>query len=343
MGTAALLLGQEIVVNPERPLNLKAGRVLQLKEELRITDDGGQFFLRFPRIGKVAPDNSLFFLDFDSLVHLDAKDRYLGNYFKKGQGPGEFNYVSNFDIAQDHLIVHSNSPGKIVWFDFQGKIVKEISLTEMPRLSFLFFAHGVYHFFKYGVPETSEKLEVINFPQVLIAADEDGREVRELITFPNRGFRIGGVMVMQELLFTSCQHRHLFVSHTREYCLKMVDCQEGRLLRVFQRKYKRVKPPKDHREAAIVIGAKRYEAPGSEYLGDVNDLFVFKDVLWVVTSTKDEKKGVLVDVYDFMGRYIDAFFLKFNVSLIGTHGDSILVREKGPDDLIQIVKYRVVD
>jgi hypothetical protein len=123
----------------------------------------------------------------------------------------------------------------------------------------------------------------------------------------------------------------------------MVDCQEGRLLRVFQRKYKRVKPPKDHREAAIVIGAKRYEAPGSEYLGDVNDLFVFKDVLWVVTSTKDEKKGVLVDVYDFMGRYIDAFFLKFNVSLIGTHGDSILVREKGPDDLIQIVKYRVVD
>jgi hypothetical protein len=37
------------------------------------------------------------------------------------------------------------------------------------------------------------------------------------------------------------------------------------------------------------------------------------------------------------------FFLKLSGLLISTHGDSILVREKSPDDLIQIVKYRVID
>jgi len=29
--------------------------------------------------------------------------------------------------------------------------------------------------------------------------------------------------------------------------------------------------------------------------------------------------------------------------LVSTHGDSILMTEKSPDDLIQIVKYKVID
>jgi hypothetical protein len=36
---------------------------------------------------------------------------------------------------------------------------------------------------------------------------------------------------------------------------------------------------------------------------------LYKDRLWVFTSTMDEKKGILVDVFGFDGKYLDNFYL----------------------------------
>jgi hypothetical protein len=344
IGIVIFLCPQTAIVNPEKPLNPKAGRVLQLKEELRITDEGGEFFMRFPRIVKVALDGSFFILDSNNLFHLNPKGRYLGNFFKKGQGPGELNYVSNFDFSEDNLIIHSSYPEKLVWFDFRGKFIKEISLAKIPnRLDFSFYADGTYWLFKFATPAPTNKAETVDVPQILMAVSEDGKDIREFMSFPNSSFIMGGAMVMQELLNVPCQERYLFISHTRKYEIAAFDCQSGKLLGTFSRKYNPVKRPKNYGEAAIVVGDKRYEAPGSEYLRDLSGLFVFKDNLWAVTSTKHEKRGVLVDVYNLEGKYIDAFYLNLKGSLVNTHGDSILVREKRPDELIQIVKYRVID
>jgi hypothetical protein len=344
LGILGLWPPQTTIMNPEKPPSAKAGRVLQLKEELRITDDGGEFFLKYPRIVKIAPDGSSFVLDANALIHLDPKGRYLGNLFKKGQGPGELNFVSNFDFAGDNLIVHSSDPEKIVWYDFRGKFLKEISLARISsRLDFLFHAGGVYWFIKYDSPMPTGKAGAIDFPQIVLAVSGEGKTVREFMSFPNSGLLIRGAFVGQELLTASCRERYLFISNTRKHEIAAFDCQTGQLLRTFGRKYDRIKTPKDQKAAAIIDGNNRYEAPGSEYLRDLSALHVFKDRLWALTSTKDAQKGVLVDVFDLDGKYIDAFFLKLNGSLIGTHGDSILVREKSPDDLIQIVKYKVID
>jgi hypothetical protein len=56
---------QEIINNPKRPANADAGRILRLKEELRITDKGGDFFFQYPGKVKVAPDGSIFISDQD--------------------------------------------------------------------------------------------------------------------------------------------------------------------------------------------------------------------------------------------------------------------------------------
>lgn len=55
------------------------------------------------------------------------------------------------------------------------------------------------------------------------------------------------------------------------------------------------------------------------------------------------KKGYLYDIFDAEGRYVDAFNLPTDGRLIGTHGDSIFVRETTLDELIRIVKYRVLE
>ena len=43
---------------------------------------------------------------------------------------------------------------------------------------------------------------------------------------------------------------------------------------------------------------------------DVGGLQVVGDRLWVFTSTQDQARGTLVDVFDLQGRYLDNFYLQ---------------------------------
>ncbi len=336
---------QESIKNPEKPLSQNAGRILKLEEELRITDESGEFFFQYPGELKTAPDGSFFIYDREQLIHLDKQGRFIRNFYRKGQGPGELNYVSNFIVENDSLIVHNNSPNKIVWFDLQGELIKELSLQTMGSRADLQFHHdGKFYLLKSGMPSPPEKPEVVEIPQILVELSEETKELNELISFPLKALVMGGAWVSGcSVLSAPYQHRYVFVSHTQEYMVNLYDCESEKLLRSFDRSYKRIKRPKDAGGAAIIIDGTRHEPPGSEYLNDISGLFIFKDKLWVRTSLKDEKNGYLFDVFDFGGHYVDCFYLQTNGSLMAAQGDSIFVREKDPDELIHIVKFKVID
>jgi hypothetical protein len=336
---------QELIKNPEKPLGKSTGRILKLEEELRITDESGKFFLQYPAEIKMAPDGSFFISDWEQLIQLDKQGRFIRNFYRKGQGPGELNYVSNFVVQENKLIVHSNSPNKIVWFDLQGELIKELSLQKMgSRADLQFYNDGTFYLIKSGMPSPPEKLEVMEIPQILIEISEKMNEQKELISFPLKALVAGGAWVSgSSILSIPFKDRYLFVSHTQEYMVNLYDCKSRVLLRNFNRSFKRVKRPKDSGGAAIIIDGTRHEPPGSDYLNDISGLFIYKDKLWVRTSLKDEKNGYLFDVFDFDGLYVDCFYLPTDGSLMATQGDSIFVREKDPKELIHIVKYKVID
>ena len=104
-----------------------------------------------------------------------------------------------------------------------------------------------------------------------------------------------------------------------------------------------VKTPKNHKGAAIIIEGKRYGPEQEKFLSDVVNLFVFNEQLWVMTSTGDERKRPLIDVFDIDGKFVDSFFLDITGTLLATHNDSVFVREKDEDELIHLVKYKVID
>jgi len=56
LSTWALGFGQ-IIENPAKPVARNAGRILKLKESVRIEDVGGEYFFRYPRIIKMAPED----------------------------------------------------------------------------------------------------------------------------------------------------------------------------------------------------------------------------------------------------------------------------------------------
>lgn len=340
-GTA---ISQTIIKNTEKPLNPKAGRVLKLQKELRITDEGGEFFFQYPRIIKVAPDGSYFVYDQEELLHFDPNGVFLHNFFKKGQGPGELNYVSNFEVVQDLLLVHNNDPNKFVWFAFDGAFIKELFLHDISRLDFLFCHDGIFYGFKTGKVDTEGGMEVVDIPHILLAVSQDGASKQELLSFPIQTLSMGGPWVSAtSLLSVPYKDRYVFVSHTPDYLMKLCDVRSGDVLRSFNRTYKRIKRPEGSRSAAVIIGGKRHEAPGSEYLNDIAEMFVFQEVLWVLTSAKHGDKGFLIDVFDFGGKYVDAFYLDTGGRLMGTHADSIFIREQDENELISIVKFRIAD
>jgi hypothetical protein len=338
-----LLGAQTIFKNSEKPSNPKAGRILSLKEELRITDAGGEFFLQYPSIVKTAPDGSIFLRDRDELLHLDARGRFLRNLYKKGQGPGELNSVSNFEPVGDLLLVHSNSPGKLVWFDTQGKAIKEISLAaESGRLDLLFRRGGRSYFFKQGVPSSTGKVTPSDLPFSLWSISDDGGGGREVTTFLTKAIAFGRAYMWDSLQTAVVNDRYLFVGYANPYAIRVYDLLEERLLRTFSRTYKRLPSAKENRGAIISSDGRRIEMPGSEYLDDIAALFAVGDMLWVRTSTRDTEKGILFDVYNVEGRYVDAFYIKTAGRPLAVEGDAVFIVEKTPEETIEIVKYRIV-
>jgi hypothetical protein len=88
---------------------------------------------------------------------------------------------------------------------------------------------------------------------------------------------------------------------------------------------------------------QRYDAPKKKYENDIAGLLFNKGHLWVETSTKDQIKGALYDVFDLEGRFVDSFFVDIKGQIIRLDGDSLFV--SGPDetDLPVLVKYRIAE
>lgn len=82
--------------------------------------------------------------------------------------------------------------------------------------------------------------------------------------------------------------------------------------------------------------------PPPKYLFDISALYIVNNSLWVRTSTRDKDKGYLIDVFEFDGSYVDSFYLKTDGRLIGTHGNSIFIREADENGLVSIAKYKII-
>ena len=341
---------QEIIENPEKPLNPSAGRALKIEEVFRITDESGEFYFKYPGNLKVSPDGTIFISDENQFLKFDENGNFKQNFFKKGQGPGEFTYIGNYCIKDEKIIIHNSTPNKLVWLDFDGKLLNEYTIQHnLPRgLNFVVFYNG-YYFIKYEIPYTEGKFVEVDSPQILLSISELGDKLKELISFPIKLFAIGskgqgaGMFRLSKLIILPFKENFLFVSHSGEYLIKLYNMENEKIIRSFKRDYKRVKPPKDYRGGKIGFAGKSYSPPRPDYLNDINNLFVLNGLIWVQTSTKDEDKGYLIDVFDFDGKFIDSFFINLKGSLIGTDRGSLFVLETDENELLSIVKYKVLD
>ncbi|MCJ7580478.1 MAG: 6-bladed beta-propeller [Candidatus Aminicenantes bacterium] len=351
---------QEIIENPEKSLSKNAGRVLELKEVLRITDESGEFYFSRPYNLQIAPNGDLFIQDREQILHFDSKGKYQRNLFRKGQGPGEMISLTRYQLAEESIIIHCVSPSKILKVNYRGNLIEEITINQKEKLdSFQFFYDGQYYLFHIDWRQIDTFEGVVGLPHELLSLSADGEILTKHMTFPTKvviasqsGIR-GGYVPVDRQISAVWMKKYLVISHTEEYLLSLFDAKSQKIVKKFKREYPRVKATEKNDKRPnlrIVFDGKSFQAPKRNYHYDIEQLWVHDNKLWVLTSKTEEGKGYVVDVFDINGIYTDMFYLNLPQAItkeyigyvqMNISGDFLYASVKDENDLYVIKKYRM--
>jgi len=351
--------GIMVVYNPEEPLSENAGRVLQLTEELRITDSQGGFYFKSPDNIKIAPDGSIFVLDEEQFLKFDKKGKFVKNLFKKGQGPGEFERIGNYLFSDNEIVVLQGRPNKIVRLDMPGELISEIRPEEaVSKLITCFedeYVMGHSSFPK--LEKAGEEPEIIDVKWNLKAVTEDGKVQSTNLDFPVKWYakRLKNAIIANFIVdFTARPFldKFLIITHTQEYMLKLLDLESLQIVRTFTREYRKVKQRPEKTGRVEVRPHIFTLVPPVDYLNDIQKLFIQNKTIWAMTSTVDNEKGILVDVFNLRGEYMDNFYLPIHhhvkIEGLSQHpmtisGDALFIVEYDENDIPSVVKYKMND
>lgn len=351
--------GVTVVNNPEEPMSKNAGRIRQLTEELRITDTQGDFYFISPGNIKIAPDGSIFVLDEKQFLKFDKKGKFIKNLFKKGQGPGEFERIGNYLFSGNEIVVIQGRPNKIVRLDMPGELISEIRPEEgVSKLITCFedeYIMARSSFPKLG--KAGEEPEIIDINWSLKLVTEDGKVHSTNLDFPVEWYakRVQNAIIANFIVdFTAkpFMDKFLVICHTQEYMLKLLDLESLQIVRTFTREYRKVKHKPD-KTGRVEVRPNSYTlVPPVDYLNDIQKLFIQNKTIWVMTSTVDEGKGILVDVFNQKGEYTDNFYLpvqhQVKIEGLSQHpmtitGDALFIVEYDENDIPYVVKYKIKD
>jgi len=361
--SAGFITGQTVASNPARPRHPNAGRVRTLTPVLTITDEDGSFYFKSPSLPQIGPDGSIYILDQKQLLRFNAQGRFIRNFFRPGQGPGELEYVTGYAVAGSTLIVHNGRSSKIVRYDLKGQIVSDTPAGATAGPIVLRHSDGRSAvFLKRMFPKLEEMKGtegILANSNPLFSIPVEGGPEKSLGFFPTRMYfrkdkeGSAAFLPMDKVLLAPWNENILAIAHTEEYAVKILDLRTGNIIRTISRPYPRVETPPENRDGiagGVLLGAHEVKFPASKYTADIVNLLPRGDELWVVTSTKAKGKGVLVDVFSVDGAYTDSFYLPLPVwperhllqpDPLAIQGDFLVALEKTEEGTYVLRKYRI--
>ena len=351
---AALTITAQVIENPAKPPSATAGRVLELREVARITDEEGKFFFEQPWDVQTGPDGSVYIQEYKKLLKFDPQGRFVRNLLKWGEGPGELSgNLTDVVVGRDGILLYSSNAYKVLRLDFDGRLLGEKKFPS--GLSALWgYRQGRYVGMK---GERKDRPRVTGFFEDdyrLTFISEDGQTTTTSLLLPLTyslhlrtlaGRSSVGVTSISRFMPVRVDDRYLFLFHSPEYLIELLDLEKGELVRSFRRPYERVKyefrRPKNLPD----------DYPVPKFHNDLCRLLWVKDRLWAVTSTVDKNKGILVDVFNREGKYLDNFYLPLlkirrnnpqYYAPMAIAGNFLYLLEADEDDLISLIKYEIV-
>lgn len=350
---AAIGAAQQVIENPKKPTGINAGRVVSLKEVVRITDDKGKFLFVQPFNVLTGHDGSVYVQESTQLLKFDAQGRFVKNLLKRGQGPGELDdNLTDVVVREKDIILWSSNNYKFIRLDLDGRLIEDKKLVQGFLGSLLGAFGGRCFFLRYEIDTAKSRPRVSGIfetPRRLVIVPENGEAVPTPVLMPmteavHFGPRSGSSSTISRAMPAAAGERAVFLFHSPDYLIKLLDLEIGEVVRSFRRKYDRVKY-----EVKAPPGYPAELIP--KYHNDLCRLLWRNDRLWAVTSTFDPKKGILVDVFSREGKYLDNFYLPlFKIrknnpqyyAPMAVHGDFLYLLEADEDDVISLIKYEII-
>jgi hypothetical protein len=335
------LAAQGVINNPSVPVAKKPTRSLELLEVLRIKDTGDKFYLSgspggFASLGMDANGQIFIQSGKDQILKFTPEGNFIRNIIRGGQGPGEVSQYFSFLVGDADVFIIDFGQYRIIRLTTDGQLVAQWRPSRAYNDFIGILKDGLIFSRSNYPPPEERKGKLMDVPSEVLRVSLDGSEEKLIHTYPVLRFLAQGAAAAWAPFHAALSEdgKYLFVNHTAEYEISMLDLSTGKTVRTFKRKYRRIEhiPYRGEAEFNTKYGFKRtYEA-------DIDGLCVFGDQLWVKTSTEDKEKGTLYDVYSYDGVYRDAFVLKKNV--ISIQRGCLLAWETDEEGIHSVVVHK---
>jgi len=244
-------------------------------------------------------------------------------------------------------------PPKILVYDHEGNLAREIGARELGWGHFILADKGGFLIHKGGRPDPSAGGGFKDIPQDIIELSPDGAMLRTVGSFSVRGFvqvyesGATSMTTWNQLKAITVDRNTLAVNSTPEYRVDILDRDKGVVVRRFRRPYDRIK----RKGGGGVAGSGGSAPPPPELDPDIADLHFVDGKIYVQTSTVVEGKGIVFDVFDLDGRYTDSFFVQSPLKdpsgktanmKMTIAGGFAYFRDKTEDELVVIRKCRLI-
>lgn len=233
----------------------------------------------------------------------------MRNLIKKGEGPGEVREYGDVLLAKDNLVFLDTMSNKIITMDFNGRLLDEFGLGPKRFSRLIAVYDNRYYLVDYVRKDFERKNGLKETGHDLYVVSRKGEATKTPWGFPTvaayyfgeRSTSSGTVTWIQK---AQAQEHFVYLSSTQDYLVKLLDLDKADIVRAFRRAYMPVKFEPPAREK------QWYRERGfPDRLNDVQKLLVHGDHLWVLASTIEKDRGILTDVFDREGKYIDCFYL----------------------------------
>lgn len=263
----------------------------------------------------------------------------LKNLYKKGEGPGELNNnLGEFLLLEKDMVLWSSNMNKLIRMDYQQQLIEDIR-PKQTYYNLLAYFEGKYYLTKGRFPKKDGKSGLKKQGMRLFTEDSQGQINETSLDFPiqisiNYGDRAISSMSISRIQSFQDNEKEVYIFHTPEYMVKVLDLERVEVIRSFRRKYRRIE---------YIRKSERLP----KYQNDIYWLLLSPGRVWVVTSTFKQQKGLLVDVFSREGQYLDNFYLPilgaknndFIYAPMTLADGHLFVIERGEDELFSVVKY----
>ena len=344
--------GIPVVYNPKEPVALpNTPSHLTLIEDIRLGEPDENNNYPFSMLSWICVDDRENIITMDNeeacIRIFDKAGKLIRKFGRKGQGPGEFQYVAYLSVIEGEKIgVIDPSNHRFYHFSQDGECLKQIDLGKYWRVG---RAKADSRGFLYANFMTMTKAEEeVRSSVELIKFDPDFQPIATLGTYEESRKRNEVNMVEKRFGFDLRGDNVLVWGISTEYVLNFMD-SNGKLIRRVVKDYERIRLTDEDRERQYKLYYGDRKLPPEIKLNYPSHFFPFFYVMcddegrtYVRTYQKDDKGDFIFDVFDSQGRYFAKFARPESEMPIVVKKGKFYSIKFDREDLPLLTRYRMV-